>query len=120
MQACGREGVHVGLGDEFDGDGDVEFPGAEGLVVRGGDEAAVLVNEGDGVDGLEVVVVFLRHLPGASVVLDYFFVRHTSQAFVGGGGVHFDDVGDAGGANARGTGAGFGVPSAWLLVDESH
>ena len=48
----GGQGVHVGFGDEFDGDGDVDFPGSEGLVVGGGDEAAVFVDEGDGVDGL--------------------------------------------------------------------
>lgn len=48
----GCEGVHVRFGDEFDGDGDVEFPGSEGFVVRGGDEAAVFVDEGDGVDCL--------------------------------------------------------------------
>jgi len=72
----GGEGVHVRFCDEFDGDGDVEVPGAEGFVVRGGDEAAVFVAEGDGVDGAEMVVVFLRHLPGDGVELYDLLVGH--------------------------------------------
>ena len=112
MREGGGEGVHVGFGDELDGNGDIEFPGAEGLVVGGGDEAAVFVDEGDGVDGLEVVVVFLGHFPGAGVVLDDLLVGHAGEEFVGGGWVGFDDVGDAGCAYAGGAFAAFGVPSA--------
>ena len=70
---------HVGFGNVFDGDGDVEFPRAQGFVVGGGDEAAGLVDEGDGVDGAEVVVVFLGELAGAGVVLDDFLVRHAGE-----------------------------------------
>ena len=75
--------VHVGLGDELDGHGDVVLPRAEGLVVGGGDEAAVGVDEGDGVDGAEVVVVFLRERAGAGVELDDFLVRHAGEEFGG-------------------------------------
>jgi len=53
------EGVHVGFCDEFDGDGDIVFPCSKGFVVRGCYEAPVLVDEGDGVYGAEMVVVFL-------------------------------------------------------------
>ncbi len=111
MRECGGEGVHVWLGDEFDGDGDVEFPGSQRFIVGGGDEAAVFVDKGDGVDGLEVVVVFLGHFAGASVVLDDFLVGHAGEEFVGGGRVGFDGVGDAGCAYAGGAFACFGVPS---------
>lgn len=52
VRARRRQGVHVRLGDEFDRHRDVEFPGAQRLVVRGRDEAAVLIDECDGVDGL--------------------------------------------------------------------
>lgn len=81
VQTRARQWVHVRLGDELDGDGDVDFPGAEGLIVRGGDEAAVFVDEGDGVDGAEVVVVFLGHAVvaagwDAGVELDDFLVGH--------------------------------------------
>ena len=74
--------VHVRLGDEFDGHGDVVFPSAQGLVVRGGDEAAVFVDEGDGVDGAEVVVVLLRHFAGAGVELDDLLVGHAGEEFM--------------------------------------
>ena len=107
----GRERVHVGLGDEFDGNGDVELPGAQGFVVGGGDEAAVGVDEGDGVDRLQVVVVFLRHFAGAGVVLDDFLVGEAGEEFVGGGRVGFHDVWDARCADPGGAFAGFGVPS---------
>lgn len=68
--------VHVGFRDEFDGDGDVVFPSAEGFVVGSGDEAAIIVDESDCVDGPEVVVVFLGHGAGAGVELDDFLVGH--------------------------------------------
>ena len=76
MGGRARHAEHGGLGDEFDGDGDVVFPSSEGVVVGGGDEAAVFVDESDGVDGAEVVVVFLGHFAGAGVELDDFFVGH--------------------------------------------
>ena len=68
--------VHVGLCDEFDGDGDVVFPCSQGFVVRGGYEAAVFVDECDGVDGTEMVVVFLGHFAGSGVELNDFLVGH--------------------------------------------
>lgn len=113
-----HEGVHVGLGDELDGDGDVVLPGAEGLVVGGGDEAAVVVDEGDGVDGAEVVVVFLRHFAGAGVELDDLLVGHAGEEFVGGGlgWVEADDVGDFAGAEAGYAFPVFGVPEFHLSV----
>lgn len=77
-----RQGEHVGLGDELDGHGDAVLPGAQGLVVRGGDEAAVFVDEGDGVDGCQVVVVFLDQLAGARVELHDLLVGHAGQELV--------------------------------------
>lgn len=70
------EGVHVRFRDEFYGDGDVVFPCAEGLVVGGCDEAAVLIDESYSIYGPEMVVVFLRHFAGASVELHDFLVGH--------------------------------------------
>lgn len=52
MRECRGQRVHVRFSDEFDRDGDVEFPGTEGFIVRGSDKAAVFVDEGDGVNGL--------------------------------------------------------------------
>ena len=106
-----RERVHIRLCDEFYRHGDIEFPCAERLVVGGGDEAAVLVAEGDGVDGAEVVVVLLGHFAGARVVLDDFLVGHAGEEFVGGGGIEFYNVRDGTGGEAGEAGACFGVPS---------
>lgn len=112
------EGEHVWFGDEFDGDGDTVFPGAEGFVVRGGDEAAVVVDEGDGVDGCQVVVVFLDQFAGAGVKLHDLLVGHTGQEFVGvfGAWVEADDVGGFACAEAAETFAVFGVPELDLAV----
>ena len=108
-----HHGVHVGFRDVFDGHGDVVFPCAQGFVVRGGDEAAVVVAEGDGVDRLEVVVVFLGHFAGTGVELDDLLVRGTDEERVGVcGRVEAEDVGDGfgWGLEARCAGTGFGVP----------
>ena len=45
VRRAAHHAVHVWLGDEFDRDRDAVFPGAQGLVIRGCDEAAVLVTE---------------------------------------------------------------------------
>ncbi len=110
--------VHVRLGDELDGDGDVVLPRAQGLVVRGGDEAAVGVDEGDGVDGAEVVVVLLRERAGAGVELDDLLVRHAREELVRvrGGWVEANDVRDLARAEAGGAFAVFGVPQLHLPV----
>ena len=110
MWKGGGEGVHVGFSDEFDGDGDVEFPGTEGFIVGGGNETTIFIDERDGVDGLQMVVVFLRHSPSAGIILHDFLVRHARQELVQVVGVGFDNVRDARSANAGGTRAGFGVP----------
>lgn len=110
--------VHVRLGDEFDGDGDVVFPGSQRLVVRGGDEAAVGVDEGDGVHGPEVVVVFLGEGAGAGVELDDFLVGHAGEELVRvrRGRVEADDVRDLAGGEAGRAFAVFGVPELHLAV----
>jgi hypothetical protein len=41
--------------------GNVPFPDPHGLVVGGGDEPPILVDEGDGVDRAQVSVVFLNN-----------------------------------------------------------
>ncbi len=72
-----RHGIHVRFGDVFDGDRDVVVPGSEGFVVRGGHEAAVFVNEGDGIDGCEMMVVFLDNITSTDVELYDLLVGHT-------------------------------------------
>lgn len=62
-------GEHVWFGNELDGDWDTIFPCTQRLVVRRCDEAAILVAEGNGVDGTQMVIVFLDHLPASCVVL---------------------------------------------------
>jgi len=75
VRGAADHGEHFGFGDVFDGDRDIVFPGAEALVVGGGDEAAVGVAEGDCVDRAEVVVVLLHGFLlrcYTCVELDYF------------------------------------------------
>lgn len=76
MRGCGCEGEHVRFSDELDGDGNIQFPCPQRLVVRGSDEAAVFVDEGDGVNWAEVMVIFLSHFAGAGIVLNYLLIRH--------------------------------------------
>lgn len=79
---------------------------------RGLTEAAVVVDEGDGVYGAQMVVVFLGQLAGAGVILDYLFVGHAGEELVRAGGVEGYAVGDCASFETRDAGAGFGVPSA--------
>lgn len=69
VKSNGRHGVHVGLSDVLDHDRDIVVPRSDRLVVRGRDEPAVVVDEGDRVDGSEMLVVLLRDLVGVGVVL---------------------------------------------------
>lgn len=118
MGCSAREREHVWFRDEFDRDGDAVFPGAEGLIVGGGDEAAVLVDEGEGVDCGKVVVVFLDEFAGAGVELDDLFVGHTSNELVAEvcAGVKADDVGCFARGEARDALACFGVPEFHLAI----
>lgn len=118
-----RRGAHereqMGLGDVLDRDGDVVFPSTEGSIVRGGDEAAVFVAEGNGVDRLQMMIVLLRHFAGAAVELDDFLVGSADEEFVRvGGRVEAEDVGHGfgGGLEARDAGACFGVPELHVAV----
>ena len=61
--------VHARVRNVLDRHGDVELPHEDFLVVAGGHELAAAVDEGDGVAGLQVVVVLLHHLSGADVPL---------------------------------------------------
>jgi len=70
MKSNGRHGVHVWFGDVLDDDGNIVVPSSNGLVVRGRDEPTVVVDEGDGVDGSEMLVVLLDDLIGVDVVLE--------------------------------------------------
>ena len=75
----GRHGVHGGVGDVLHVHGDVPLPHAQALVVGGGDEASVLVAEGDGVDGAQVPVVLLDDVVGARVPAHDLLVRGARQ-----------------------------------------
>ena len=74
--------MHVGLCDKLDDDRDTPLPDPHGLVVRGGHEAPVIVNEGDRVHRAEVLIVLLCDLPSVYVPLDDFLVRAASQEVV--------------------------------------
>lgn len=113
--SSGDEGKHVGFCDEFDGDVQVEFPCSKRFVVRGSDEASVLVDESDGIYGAKMVVIFLCHFARASIVLHNSFVRHANQEFMRRRGVEFNDVWDGADLEAGGMAVPcaltrFGVP----------
>jgi len=108
--------VHVWFCDELDGYRYAVFPCAQGFVVGCGDEPAVLVDEGDGVYGTEMVVVFLDHLFGAGVELYDFLVRHTGEELVGLRWVEADYVWDLASREAVEAFAGFGVPELHVPV----
>lgn len=61
--------VHIGLSNVLDNDGNVVVPSSNTLVVRGSDEPSVFVDESDGVDGAEMLVVLLRDLVRVGIVL---------------------------------------------------
>ena len=57
------------LSNVLDDYGDVKVPGSDRLVIGGCNEPPILVNEGNRVDGPEMLVVFLRDFAGVHVVL---------------------------------------------------
>lgn len=82
----------------------------EGLIVRGSNEAAILVAEGDGIYGAQMVVVFLGHLARAGIVLEDFLVREAGEELVRVGRIKFYYVWNCGVREAVGAGACFGIP----------
>lgn len=58
------------LSDVFDDYGDIVVPNADRFVIRGGNKSTVLVNEGDGVHGSQMLVVLLGDLRRIHVVLE--------------------------------------------------
>jgi hypothetical protein len=108
--------VHIRLRDKLDRDGDAVFPCAQRFVVGCSDKSAVLVDEGDGIDRAEMVIIFLHHLFCARIELHNFFVGHTSEELVWMGGVEADYVWYLSRREAVQTFAGFGVPKLHVAV----
>lgn len=63
--------MHVRLGNVLDHDRNVVIPTSNGLIIGGGHEAPVLVNERDGIDRSEMLIVCLGDLVGSGIVLGY-------------------------------------------------
>lgn len=61
--------MHVWLGDILDHYRDIIVPCTNRLVVTRRHEPSVLINEGNGIDGTQVLVVFLHNLARAEIVL---------------------------------------------------
>ena len=88
---CGGDGVHVGLQEVLDHDGDAELPGADLLLIGGRDEITAFVKEGDGVDAPGVFgFVFEAHVGFSGVVLEDVFVVVTDEERMLLGGVNCD------------------------------
>lgn len=71
VRVHGRVGdrLHVRLADVLGHDGDAELPQVDLLVVCRRDEAAPALDEGDGVDRAEVLLVLLSDLACVNVIL---------------------------------------------------
>lgn len=69
VKSHGRHRVHIRLRNILDDHRNIPIPRSNRLVVRGGDESPVLVDKGDGVDGTEMLIVFLGDFSGSEVVL---------------------------------------------------
>lgn len=69
MQCHSRHGMHMGLRDVLDDDGNIEVPSADRLVIRRSHKAPVFVNESNGVHRSKMLVVFLGDFSGVHVVL---------------------------------------------------
>jgi len=61
--------VHVWLGDVFDSHGDVEVPGADGLIIGRRNKPPILIHECDCVHRPQVLIVLLRYFARPDVVL---------------------------------------------------
>mmetsp|Transcript_24970 Transcript_24970/g.52488 ORF Transcript_24970/g.52488 Transcript_24970/m.52488 type:complete len:355 (-) Transcript_24970:205-1269(-) len=67
--------MHGRIGDVFDGYADVPFPDQDFFIIAGGDHfGALIFDEGDGVDGRQMMIVFLRDFSGGGIVSDDFVV----------------------------------------------
>jgi hypothetical protein len=58
------------LSDVLDDNRYVKVPCSYGFVIRCGHETPVLVNEGDGINGAQVLIVLLSDLACVHVILD--------------------------------------------------
>ncbi len=62
--------MHVWLSDVLDNDRDVKVPCAYRFIIRSRDESSVLVDEGDSIDGAEMLIVFLGNVTRIHIILD--------------------------------------------------
>lgn len=62
MRRDGWHGVHGRVGDVLNLHGNAELPHPNGLVIRGGHELPALVDERDGVDWPQMIIVLLDSL----------------------------------------------------------
>lgn len=64
--------MHVWFSDILDDHRYIKVPSPYCFVVRGGDEAAVFINESNGVDRTQVLIVFLCNVAGVHIVLQQY------------------------------------------------
>jgi hypothetical protein len=62
MERNSRHGVHMRLCDILDYNRDIEVPCANGLVVGCGDKSAIFVNESNGIDRSQMLIILLGDL----------------------------------------------------------
>ena len=128
MECHGGHGMHVGFRNVLDHDRYVIVPRPDRLIVRGGHEATVFVDERDRVHRPQVLVVLLRDLARVHVILaasgehrlrgteetdlDDLLVRHAGEkdVLLVVVGVEAHDIGGLAIAEAVEALAGLGVP----------
>mmetsp|Transcript_12692 Transcript_12692/g.32328 ORF Transcript_12692/g.32328 Transcript_12692/m.32328 type:complete len:360 (-) Transcript_12692:538-1617(-) len=118
MHGTGGHAMHVRLADDLHLHRNAVLPDADGLVAAGGDEAALVAHEGDGVHRLQMPVVLLHHLLGARVPLHHLVVALPAQELVVVLGIGVEAHADRHPALAKvaQTLAGLGVPQLHLPI----
>lgn len=79
--------MHVRFRNVLDDDGDIVIPPTYRLVVGRRDEAPILVDESDGVDWTQVLIIGLNNFVRAQIVLSWSALERASQLTT-----HLDDL----------------------------
>jgi len=74
--------VQTSVLDELRIDGDAPFPNSEGLVIRGGAEATILVEECYGIDRAKMPIILLLDIACPCIPLNDFLVVHAREEYV--------------------------------------
>jgi len=115
MKGNGWHGMHGRIGNVLDGNANIPFPNEYLLIVGAGDHdhggtLFFRFDEGDGVDGCEMVIVFLVHESRGTIVGDDFVIGTAGDKVIIVFGIELQYVGNASICECLEYGTGFGIP----------